>query len=205
MSETIRSFIAIELLEQIEKSLETIQSKLKNSGADVKWVKPQNIHLTLKFLGNRSPQELEEIKKILDEVAADFGKRCPGQSSSFNISLSEIGAFPRLNYPRVIWIGIKEGSQETTRLAEDVEQSLEKIGIPKEDRPFSPHLTLGRLRSPKGRERLKEFVEKLNSELGVTSYEQRVDHLTLFQSTLTPSGPIYTPLHKSKFQGQPLP
>ena len=81
------------------------------------------------------------------------------ENRPFQLRLSKIGAFPRLNYPRVIWVGIKEGAEESKKLASEIEKSLKEFGFPEEQRPFSPHLTLGRLRSPKAREKLKETIE----------------------------------------------
>jgi len=191
MSKTIRSFIAIELDEKIHAFLADIQGKLKASEANVKWVKAENIHLTLKFLGNVTLDNIEKIKAILDEIAIGY--------KPYILSLSEIGAFPKLDHPRVIWVGTKEGVEETKTLAGDLEEELSAIGFEKEKRPFKSHLTLGRIRSPKNKQELKEIVETINNEIQAASNEQRVsiEHLTLFQSTLTPQGSIYAPLHKS--------
>lgn len=183
----MRAFIAIELNESIHEELATLQAKLKPAGADVKWVEPQNIHLTLKFLGDVPEDKINRIKNALDAIAA--------KTNTFNISLAQIGAFGNLNSLRVIWVGIKEGALQASKLADEIEEQLAKLGFPKEGRPFSAHLTLGRVRSPKGRQQLKEAIE--NFQL-LTPKSQLITHITLFQSTLTPKGPIYTILHKAK-------
>lgn len=191
MQDTIRAFIAIEIDEAVRGEVSAILADLKRCVADVKWVSPENIHLTLKFLGDVKKDGIEEIKNALKVAASRAGH--------FNISLSEIGAFPNLNSPRVIWLGIKEGADESAKLANEIEGQLVKLGLPKENRPFSSHLTLGRIGSPKGRQELKEIIETLNKNPSPAreTIKSSVKHITLFQSTLTPKGPIYTNLYEA--------
>ncbi len=182
----MRAFIAIELSEEIRNSLAQIQSHLKYAGADVKWVEKDNIHLTLKFLGEVSDEKIEKIKSILDEI----GKTV----KSFEISLKDIGAFPKIDYPRIIWVGLDKGTKESIGLAGRIDEALSKIGFQKETRPFAAHLTIGRVRSPKNKEALKEKIESQD-----TSHKtQVISSVSLFQSKLTPQGPIYTNLHEAK-------
>jgi len=185
----MRTFIAIELSDGVRRELARLQDELRASGADVKWAKPENIHLTLKFLGNVDEDKIGGIKTVLDEIASTL--------LTFEISLFKTGAFPSLNSPRVIWVGIDKGCAETEKCASFIEERLEKIGFPKEERPFSAHLTLGRTRSPKNKASL---TEKL-STLSVEPASCPVKGITLFQSTLTPKGPIYTLLHVANFKG----
>lgn len=194
----MRAFIAIELSNEIRGSLAQIESHLKYSGADVKWVEKDNIHLTLKFLGEITEEKSEKIKYILDEIAK--------QTKPFELSLkiSEegsapfLGAFPNLDHPRVIWVGLDKGAAESRLAAEKVDDALLKIGFQKESRPFAAHLTIGRVRSPKNKEALKEKI----SNLQFKAYSlQLIDAITLFQSSLTPKGPIYTKIHESKLMG----
>src|SRR3989338_713711 len=123
----MRTFIAIELPSEIKNYLAALEDQLKTTRADVKWVKPDNIHLTLKFLGEINDEPLEKIKEILNSVTAD--------KSSFSLRLASLGAFPKTNYPRVIWVGIDNGDKETKEIAKELERKIEKIGIPAEDRP----------------------------------------------------------------------
>ena len=183
----MRTFIAIELSEEIRSSLSQIQSHLKYSGADVKWVEKDNIHLTLKFLGEISEAKAEEVKKALDSIARE--------TSKFEITLKDIGAFPKIEFPRVIWVGLDKGAAESVELAAKVDEALSGIGFQKESRPFASHLTIGRVRSPKNREALKE---KVTGYKGPIPGSQMISSAILFQSTLTPKGPIYTKLHESK-------
>ena len=186
--ENIRSFIAIELNKDIKEELAKLIEKLKSSGADVKWVAPENIHVTLKFLGNISQEKIERIKGVLDKNKERF--------KTFSLTIAGIGAFPKLSFPRVIWVGIDEGKDSAKKIYYFLEAELEKEGFPKEERPFSPHITIGRVNSIKNKEGLKSAIENLKFAAAKTL---DVDHVTLFQSTLTPKGPIYTPLYQAKF------
>lgn len=191
----MRAFVAIELSNEIRGSLAQIESHLKYSGADVKWVEKDNIHLTLKFLGEITEEKNEKIKYILDEIAK--------QTKSFELSLKIskegpcpfLGAFPNLDHPRVLWVGLDKGAVESRLIAEKIDDALLKIGFQKESRPFAAHLTIGRVRSPKNKEALKEKI----SNLQLKAYSlQLIDAITLFQSKLTPKGPIYIKIHESK-------
>jgi len=186
---TIRSFIAIELSNNIKQELAGLIEKLKTSGADVKWVNPENIHLTLKFLGYISPEKIEAVKKVLDSIKGKF--------TPFKITLSGVGAFPKLSYPRVIWVGMQDGQDDAKRIYALLEAELEKAGFKKEERAFSPHLTIGRVRSGKNRQDLKSAIENLKFSPENT---QTVEHLTLFKSALTPKGPVYTSLYEARIK-----
>ena len=186
MPETIRAFIAIELSSEIRQELSFVQSQLKTVNADLKWVRPESIHLTLKFLGNITQEKIGEVKKILDTISQNH--------KPFEVSLFQIGGFPKLEHPRVIWVGIDKGCSQAESIAKDCEEALSNIGFEKEKRPFSAHLTLGRVRSPKGR---NELVSKIKALDFKPSAVTAINKLTLFQSTLTPKGSIYTPLHEA--------
>lgn len=185
----MRTFIAIELPREIKDSLASLQEQLKKSGADVKWVEPQNIHLTLKFLGEIDDKKLDKITNVLEAVAKD--------RSSFQIYITSCGAFPKIDYPRVIWVGIERGDKETKEISKDLEEKLATIGISKEDRPFSSHITIGRLRSPLKREKLVLDLKAKENNLGQEHWEFTVTKIILFKSTLTPKGPIYEVLKEA--------
>lgn len=190
----MRAFIAIDLPKEIKEKLACLQEKLKASGADVKWVTPQNIHLTLKFLGERDEKKINKITEILKSAAC--------AESAFQIRLSCIGAFPKIDSPRVIWVSVDKGDAETKKIAEKLEEEIAKTGIPKEDRPFSSHITIGRMRSNLNKEKL---VQDLNNFAGqpattIGGLEFTVTKITLFKSTLTPKGPIYEPLSEANLK-----
>ena len=190
----MRAFIAIELSPDLKKHLASLEEQLKSSGADVKWVKPENIHLTLKFLGEIDEKQLGEIAKIIQNTA-DKNKR-------FFIRLASPGAFPDINFPRVVWIGIEKGDPETKEIAKILEEEIAKVGIPQENRPFSSHITLGRVRSGLNREKLVKNLDNLASKPPEDSPEFLVTKITLFKSTLTPGGPIYEALKEAHFQNK---
>ena len=179
----IRAFIAVELPRTLQYEVAAFQTEFKKSGADVKWVEPANLHLTLKFLGEIEENRLAPIQEALGNAV--------GHRPHFTIHLEGIGAFPRTTSPRVIWVGVHEGGQELVALVQAVEQAASGVGFPPEERPFEPHLTIGRVRSPGG---LAGLIKKLQvAEFRATS-SAPVTRLTLFQSLLSPKGPTYSPL-----------
>lgn len=188
----MRTFIAIELDNDIKQRLAPIQKKLIETGADVKWVKIENIHLTLKFLGEIEEKQLPQIKDIIQNICEN--------KYTFNMTINELGAFPKLNYPRVIWIGVKEGKENIERISLELENSLSKIGFKKEKRPFSGHITLGRVRSNKNRAELIEAVNKFNEINLKETFIQPIKTITLFKSTLSLKGPTYEALYTAKFK-----
>ena len=182
----MRTFIAIELSEPIRESLAQAQTHLKYAGADVKWVEKDNIHLTLKFLGEISEEKAKEVAAALDNIAK--------YTKSFEISLKDIGAFPTVDFPRVIWVGLDKGAKESTELAKKIDLALAKLGFQEESRPFAAHLTIGRVRSNLNRAALAEKMASY--QLSAVSF-QLIKSATLFKSTLTPQGAIYSILHEA--------
>lgn len=189
MNEPIRSFIAIELSPENQAKLSQIIKELKTSGADVKWVRPENIHLTLKFLGQVETKQIPEITEILEETAKGFDK--------FEIQLNELGAFPKIHSPRVIWVNANEPTGIISTIVFQLEERLEKLGFAKEGREFTAHITIGRVRSSDGRINL---VDKLKQTKISSPIIQEVNKLTLFKSTLTPSGPIYGVINQANLK-----
>lgn len=188
----MRAFIAIELPREIKDLLARIQTQLKTAEADVKWAEPANIHLTLKFLGEIDEQKKESIIQIIKDTAE--GK------NSFSLRLSSAGAFPNTEYPRVLWIGIDEGSSETTKIAEELEEKLEKIGLPKDKKKFSCHITIGRVKSGNNRLKLAGKIKKISAELNEKSLEFKAEKITLFKSTLSSKGPTYEAIHETNLK-----
>jgi 2'-5' RNA ligase len=182
----MRTFIALEISPEIQAALEQAISHLKYAGADVKWVRPGAVHLTLKFLGEITEAKASEVGAALDRIA--------GASARFELAIGRIGAFPKVEYPRVIWVGLDKGAGESIALAGSVDAEMSRLGFDAESRPFAPHLTIGRVRSSKNRDRLKEKISSFAMPAvgGCT-----VASIVLFKSTLTPQGSIYTKLHES--------
>jgi 2'-5' RNA ligase len=181
----VRSFLAIELPDHIRTKIEEVQNDLKSSHADVRWVSPEKIHLTLRFFGNVDESRVDSIVESVKDPTRT--------RSRFSLAVRGMGAFPHLKNPRVIWMGLVEGKEVLIPFQKDLEKELEKIGFKPEERPFQPHLTLGRARSSRGRNDLIGRMEKYREEV---FGEFRVDRVILFKSDLKPSGPIYTPLRE---------
>jgi 2'-5' RNA ligase len=185
---SIRSFIAIEIKSNnILREIIRIQKNLLTSQADLKNVEPENIHITLKFMGSVPESQIEKIKKIVKEQGIE----------PFDINLQGIGVFPKINRPRTIWLGINKGATQITNIWKKLEKELTAIGVEPDRRRFHPHLTISRVRSGRNRDELINILQELrNVEVG--DYE--INHISLKKSVLTPRGPIYTTLAESKYE-----
>lgn len=180
MSESLRLFIGIELDDSIRKIVEQAHAHLKTVDTHFKWTTAQNAHITLKFLGNVSADKVDDIKSRLNKISR--------QTSPSQFELTEMGAFPKPQMPRIIWLGVKQEKTWMEDLAGKIDESLAEMEFQKEDRPFHPHVTIARVKTGKNRTALCEAIESFS--VGQQA-RQSVSHFTLFQSTLTPQGPIY--------------
>ena len=177
----MRCFIAIELPEAVKSTLSGIEEELKKSKADVRWVKPDNVHLTLKFFGNIEEKKTEKIIEIMEGIC--------NQYASFPIEIKGMGTFPNIKSPRVLWVGI-EGNDTLKTLQKEIENRMESIGFEREDRAFTAHLTLGRFRSSIEKEGLLKAVKLHEKDTFVGSIN--VQSLSLIRSDLHPEGARYT-------------
>lgn len=184
--EKVRSFIAIELAKPIVEALGRYQRKLRTRvELPVKWVNPEGIHLTLKFLGDVEVARVEAIREALGRAAT--GVR------PFSITLGHPGAFPNVARPRVFWVGLEGDLPALTGLQRRVEEELGPMGFPLEDRAFQAHLTLGRVKE--GGPRRAPFDARSLEALAWTSpVAQAVDRINLMKSELRPQGALYTRL-----------
>ncbi len=182
-SDEIRGFVAIELPRTVKTFLTKISADLKRCRADVKWVRPEGMHLTLKFLGNVRGDLIPAIENELRSILV-------GQAA-MNMQVTGLGAFPGLNKPRVIWAGLKDVSGRIAPLAAEIDKALEPLGFEREKRPFSPHLTLGRVRSNSG---IRDLVEAVRNQMDVAGPKFVADRVIFFESILKPSGAEYHPL-----------
>lgn len=187
----IRAFIAVPIDQTIRAGAGYIQEVLKKTGGDVKWVNTENLHLTLRFLGNIPEVNLQEYYKAVQK-SVSF-------SSSFRISFQGLGVFPGFSRPRVLWIGIKQGKKEISQLAHNINTLLGQASLVDRDKKekFSPHLTLGRVCSRRGQEKL---MKVLKENIDCFGGEMEVTEIHFIKSTLTSKGPIYNTLKKFKLK-----
>ncbi|MFH1691280.1 MAG: RNA 2',3'-cyclic phosphodiesterase [Candidatus Omnitrophota bacterium] len=185
-----RLFLAVEIPKKIGKSLEALENILKETACDARWVKPANVHLTLKFLGD---VRTEKITPIIQALTSAFPSK-----QSFNAALNELGGFPSLKSLQILWAGINDSDKKITALASTAENALYELGFKKETKEFRAHLTLARLRSNLNKLQLIEKVRKINKTMQPEIFP--IDNITLFESHLTTQGPIYSHIHQIKFR-----
>jgi len=185
--EQVRSFIAIELPGELKEGLAQLQAQLKLSNPSaVKWVDPYNIHLTLKFLGNIAVGRISEITRAIEEAAQGM--------SPFHLEVKGLGVFPNLRRVQVAWVGMSGEIDKLRRLQQRIESKLVPLGFTAESRPFTPHLTLARLRDralPDERERFGQLIDVTKFEAG---YTIEVDAINLMKSQLAREGAVYSRL-----------
>lgn len=186
MSEKIRSFIALDIDdEQIIKRFSEAQQVLVRTGADLKLVKPENIHVTMRFLGNITPPMVDSIYEAMQKVSF----------SPFEVEIRGLGAFPKLQYARVIWAGIKRGAEQLSNISDQLEPKLRKLGFRPDPKGFSPHLTIARVKSGRNKSELIRCIkDSVNYEFGIV----KAEYLRLKRSILTPKGPIYSTIREVK-------
>ncbi len=182
----IRAFIAIELPADIQAQLDAVIKRLRAArAAAVRWVAAGNIHLTLKFLGDSDPSDLTRLGERLQIIAAGC--------QPVELGIGGLGCFPNNRQPRVIWVGAQIPAQ-ISDLKRSIEEAAERFGYAREDRPFSPHLTLGRVQKNASREEVIQIAQALNAETVGELGRFQAGGFTLFRSDLRPAGPIYTPI-----------
>ena len=187
----IRSFLAFELPVDIKKTAIRVAGEIRDSGLDVRWVKAENIHLTMVFLGNVKAEEIEGIEEEVRDV-------CPGYGS-FDIALKGMGCFPNRRRPRVLWVGLDGDIERMSHFRDDLQRALKAFGIKEEKRPFNPHLTFGRFRSTR---KMGSRLEELLSEYAaLESPAETLSELYLFKSDLKQGGAVYTKLESWPLSG----
>ncbi len=179
----IRSFIAISLPESVLRAIGKVQDTMGSSGLDIRWVRKEGIHLTLKFLGDIDSSDVDKIRSALEQGVKGF--------APFLLKGEGVGVFPNLRRPRVVWAGISGDVQVLSALQGNLNAQLREVGFPKEKRRFKGHLTVGRV---KGRLDSAKFRAALEEFGGFETESFEVQSVVLFQSTLQPQGAIYTKL-----------
>jgi len=190
MKKPIRTFIAIELNSEIRQNIFNLLEDLKKIDCHVKWVLPENFHITLKFLGDVSLDKINAIQKNLNPSFADF--------KPFSMKLTEFGIFPNWKRPRVLWVGIEDQQKNFQNLSKIIEDKLNPLGFKKEERIFHPHITLARIKSFKN---ISLLSQKISDIIFKNNLRQSINYIALFQSILTTSGPEYTLIKKINLGG----
>ena len=180
-TDVIRTFICIEIPQSIKERIHTLQEILRQIDAQISWTKPSNIHLTLKFLGGVEAARIERVKKALERAASGIGP--------FEVEVSGSGCFPSARNPRVLWVGFSNVPERLQQLYSNLEDELAREGLEREKRKFSPHLTIGRIRTPHNAARVAEAL----TAAGFESETFTATEVILMRSDLKPTGSIYTP------------
>ena len=193
--ETIRAFIAIHLPPDVLRALAELQARLQAGpgGAAGRWVRPDGIHLTLQFLGDVPRDRLTRVSAAVDRA-------CAGRKS-FRYAVGGLGCFPNARRPRVVWVGLHEESGQLADLQRAIARELEPLGYPPERRPFSPHLTLARIRQEAP---AREAEALAQAALAAPLENLGVAHAAsvhVMRSDLRPTGALYTSLHEAVLQG----
>lgn len=188
---TLRTFIAIDFPNQVIEKINKIQKTLNGSTSSViRWIKPENIHMTLKFLGEVELEKVQIIGNNLDIIASEM--------VPFHLNLERIGAFPNWGHLKIVWIGI-EKSEPFLLLAKEIEKNMRNLGCQREIKPFSPHLTIGRVRDNVSLEDIQMLEIKCRT-LSRIEDQIMITKIHLYKSDLHPLGPVYTSLHSSSFK-----
>lgn len=185
----MRTFIAIEIPAEIKKEMAKVQDELKRSGADAGWTRPEGIHLTLKFLGEVPETKIEEIKNALVRAAE--------ATSRFRLKIAGAGAFPNPKNPRVVWLGVSGDIDNLSALQGSVEESMTAMGFDREERAFSPHLTLARIKYLRPRYSWQTAIDGIKD---IRLAEFDVDHVSLVKSDIKPSGAVYTEISRARLK-----
>jgi len=183
----IRTFIALEVSQDVRKRAAALMETLRGSGAKVSWTKPHNLHLTLKFLGDTPEERIAAVGQSVAQAAAEW--------PPFTLRLLGAGVFPDARRPQTLWVGAEQGSEAACRLAAAIDERLRQCGFPKEKRAFQPHLTIGRVRGANTAEKRqldRLLAEQQHFDCGPTD----VREVLVLSSELSPAGPTYEVLHR---------
>src|SRR5262249_2148089 len=180
----MRTFIAIEIPSEVKSAFAALQDEVRRAGVDVSWTRPENIHLTLRFLGEVDERRIGEVEKVCVTSAAEF--------QPFTLSLNDTGVFPNARQPRVLWAGLAGGIAKAAEMGKRLDDGLALIGFEREDKDFNPHLTIGRVKSNR---KTRELIALADARR-VPALSFVVTEIVLMKSELHPAGARYTPIAK---------
>lgn len=183
----MRTFIAIEIPEETKRAMAEVQARLKVSGAEANWTRPEGIHLTLKFLNEVPEERIDEVRAALAQAVEGRGR--------FRLTVAGTGVFPHERNPRVIWVGISGELDKLRRLQVRVEEQMVRLGFQQEDRRFTPHLTLGRIKHLLLR---GSWMRALEGVKDITLPGFEVTAISLMKSELMPTGAVYTEIGRAE-------
>jgi len=191
--EQVRSFIAIELPDEVKLGLVKLQAQLKlGKQPAVKWVDPNSIHLTLKFLGNVPVDKIGDITGVIEKAAQEI--------SPFHLEVKDLGVFPNLRRVQVVWVGISGQVDRLCQLQQRIESNLAPLGFAPESRPFTPHLTLARVRDRASLDERQRFGQLIANTKFETAFTLEVEAISLMRSQLTREGAIYSRISSVKLK-----
>ena len=186
MSDSIRTFIALELPPALISLLHKVQQDLKRMNIRARWVRPENIHLTLKFLGDINPGDVDKIDAAMAAAAIEF--------APVTLTVRGIGVFPGIKRPRVIWVGLGGDIRSLLALQSRLEQELAEVEFPQDKRSFKAHLTLGRIKQSAGPAVIRQVITE---HATLSSDDFTCNQVLLFKSDLKPSGAVYSILKQT--------
>lgn len=190
MARRIRTFIALELSKNIRQKLVSLQEKLAAAIPAVKWVEPENLHVTLLFLGEVPDLQVPEVCQRVEQAVAEV--------SPFAVTVEGVGCFPAVRRPRVLWAGITTGAEQLQRVHDLLEKPLHYLGFRREERRYVPHITLGRLKAERDVPRLADVLRELNH---CRAGEMVASEVCVMASQLERTGPVYTVMGRARFRG----
>jgi 2'-5' RNA ligase len=182
----LRTFVAVDLGREIRQRIVALQEELARTGTEVKWVEPENLHVTLLFLGEVEDREIPQVCRIVADGAQ--------QQPAFLMSIESVGCFPNVRRPRVVWVGVGEGAQPLIALHDALEIPLQELGYRREERRYTPHVTLGRVKSDRSTAALASALERKAVWKGG---EITVGEILVMSSKLSPQGPRYNVLSRA--------
>jgi 2'-5' RNA ligase len=187
----LRTFIGVDIGKELRDRCASLQENLARTGADVKWVEIENLHVSLLFLGEVDEREITDICRAVADAC--------GERDAFSLGVEKVGCFPHSRRPRVLWVGVGDGNAELVALHDVLEPPLQALGCyRREERRYRPHITLGRVRSERSGGPLADALKKYaNWQGGATE----VHEIHVLSSQLTPQGPIYTVLSRAQLSG----